>query len=92
MHEINDHGRGTSVAWAGGLAVIWVLVLARDAHAYIDPSAGGMLLQLLLAGTAGVAVLGKLFWVRIRRAVGLAPAETQDTSTGEPAPSEHDRV
>lgn len=91
MHEINGHGRGLSAAWAGGLAVVWVLVLATDAYAYIDPSAGGMLLQLLLAGTAGVAVLGKLFWMRIRRAVGLAPAEPEKTAT-ENTPAEHDRV
>ncbi len=59
--------------------------------AYIDPSAGGMLLQLLLAGTAGVAVLGKLFWTRIKTAVGIKdkpqPAVPEDTT-----PGEHDRV
>lgn len=64
---------GTTVfACAAGLAVCWVLVLAVDAEAYIDPSAGGMLVQLLLAGTAGVAVLGKLFWTRIKRIFGAS--------------------
>ena len=29
-----------------------------------------MLVQLLLAGTAGVAVLGKLFWTRIKTVAG----------------------
>ena len=52
------------------LAAWWVVVLAPDAEAYIDPSAGGMLVQLLLAGTAGVAVLGRLFWMRIKRVFG----------------------
>ena len=56
--------------YAAVLAVCWVLALAADAEAYIDPSAGGMLVQLLLAGTAGVAVLGKLFWARIKRVFG----------------------
>jgi hypothetical protein len=65
---------------AAVLAVCWLLVLALDAEAYIDPSAGGMLVQLLLAGTAGVAVLGKLFWARIRRFFGAADsATTSDT-------------
>lgn len=59
--------------------------------AYIDPSAGGMLVQMLLAGTAGVAVLGKLFWNRLRRAVGLAPKEDVQASA-ERSPAEHDRV
>ena len=54
------------------LAVWWVAVLAPDAEAYIDPSAGGMLVQLLLAGTAGVAVLGRLFWTRIKRLFGAS--------------------
>jgi hypothetical protein len=38
--------------------------------AYIDPSAGGMLMQLLLGGTAGLLVVGRLFWSRIRRVFG----------------------
>ena len=72
--------------------------------AYIDPSAGGMLVQLLLAGTAGVAVLGKLFWHRIRTIVGLPPpADTASAESGggasaphqaqeTPASADHDRV
>ena len=38
--------------------------------AYIDPSAGGMLMQLLLGGTAGLLVIGRLFWSRIRGLFG----------------------
>jgi len=34
--------------------------------AYIDPGAGGMLIQLLLGGVAGVLVLLRLFWDRVR--------------------------
>jgi hypothetical protein len=61
--------------------------------AYIDPSAGGMLVQMLLAGTAGVAVLGKLFWHRIRSAVGLAPKEDAAAPAAqESASPDHDRV
>jgi len=59
--------------------------------AYIDPSAGGMLLQLLLAGTAGVAVLGKVFWTRIKTTLGIKSKPdvivAEDTT-----PGEHDRV
>ena len=75
------------------LLVAWVLVFTtRDASAYIDPSAGGMLVQLLLAGTAGVAVLGKLFWTRITHFFGVgkptAPSETAETGSDQP----NDRV
>ena len=57
--------------------------------AYIDPSAGGMLVQMLLAGTAGVAVLGKLFWSRIKTTLGMKdkPVASEDVS-----PADHDRV
>src|SRR4051812_44312931 len=58
------------------LAGWWIVVLAPRAEAYIDPSAGGMLVQLLLAGTAGVAVLGKLMWSRVKRALGIKNDET----------------
>jgi hypothetical protein len=57
---------------AAVLALCWMLILAPNAEAYIDPSAGGMLVQLLLAGTAGVAVLARLFWTRIKRLFGAA--------------------
>ena len=33
---------------------------------YVDPTAGGMLLQVLLGGVAGIAVVIKLFWYRIK--------------------------
>ena len=33
---------------------------------YIDPTAGGLLIQVLLGGAAGVLILGRLFWGRIQ--------------------------
>ena len=73
------------------LAVWWVAVLAPDAEAYIDPSAGGMLVQLLLAGTAGVAVLVRLFWMRIKRIFGGADS-TEPGATSSGADRRHDGV
>lgn len=32
------------------------------AHAYLDPGSGSYILQLLLGGFAGLAVVGKLYW------------------------------
>ena len=82
---------GSGVVTTALLACWWVLVIAPPAEAYIDPSAGGMLVQLLLAGTAGVAVLVKLMWSRIKRVFGAADAEPP---AGEPdeSPTPHDRV
>lgn len=36
------------------------------AQAYIDPGAGGMLVQLILGGVAGAAVVLKLYWSRFK--------------------------
>lgn len=34
----------------------------RMAHAYLDPGTGGIILQMLLGGAAGVMVVAKLYW------------------------------
>lgn len=48
------------------LVVLLVLLsLSGPAHAYIDPSAGSVLLQLLLGGLAGVLVALRLYWARL---------------------------
>ena len=52
-------------------AVGILLVSVTPAYAYIDPGSGGMIVQLLLGGAAGVAVLLKLFWHRLMELVGL---------------------
>ena len=77
------------VAIALVLAAWWSLVLPARAEAYIDPSAGGMLVQLLLAGTAGVAVLAKLMWSRIKRVFGVS---TEQRATDGETSRPHDQV
>lgn len=39
-----------------------VVLLPTEAHAYIDSTAGGTLLQLLLAGAAGALLVIKLYF------------------------------
>lgn len=44
----------------------WVLLFSeRPAHAYIDPGSGSLLLQAILGGLAGLAVLVKMYWHRL---------------------------
>ena len=40
--------------------------LSTPAHAYLDAGTGSMLLQLLLGGAAGLLVVGRLYWQRIK--------------------------
>lgn len=49
---------------------------------YLDPSAGGMILQVLAGGIAGLAVAGKLYWGRLKRALRFGrPDPAADDST-----------
>jgi hypothetical protein len=41
---------------------LFLLVPGTQAYAYLEPGTGSMLLQLLLGGASGVAVVMKLYW------------------------------
>jgi FtsH-binding integral membrane protein len=47
------------------------LILSPSAWAYLDPGSGSMLLQVLLGGAAAVGVVAKLYWYRLKRALGF---------------------
>jgi hypothetical protein len=44
------------------MSMIW----APHAHAYLDPATGSILLQGLLAGVAGLMVVLRLHWARVK--------------------------
>jgi hypothetical protein len=48
--------------------------------AYLDPGAGSMILQALAAGVAGVAVVGRLYWGRLKRALRFGRAGSKSDS------------
>ncbi len=41
-------------------------IFTPEAHAYIDPGSGSVLLQLILGGIAGIGVVAKLYWGRAK--------------------------
>ncbi len=45
--------------------------IQQDANAYLDPSSGSILIQIILGGVAGFAVLLRIYWRKIRRYLGL---------------------
>ena len=55
----------TLSAWSV-LAGALLLAIPNQALAYIDPGAGSMLVQLILGGTAGLLLVGRLFWVSLK--------------------------
>ena len=64
------------------LVFLGTLRLDVPAYAYLDPGTGSILVQLLLGGVAGVLVVGKLYWHRLKSFLGL---EARRTSAGESA-------
>jgi hypothetical protein len=44
--------------------------------AYLDPGAGSLILQMLAGGLAGVAVMGKLYWARVKRVLRIGRRDT----------------
>lgn len=63
----------------GAVGLALLLVFAAEAHvdAYLDPGSGSMLIQLLLGGVAGAAVILKLGWQRLRSMLGMKERETK---------------
>lgn len=62
------------------LALPW-LTAPKVAHAYLDPGTGSILLQVLIGGVAGLGVIGKLYWHRLR---GLFGVRKKDTGEEQP--------
>jgi len=67
-------------SWHWLIAVV-LTICTQPAFAYLDPGTGSMLLQVILGGIAAVGVALKLFWHKIRVALGFSkqPA-TEDES------------
>ena len=52
-----------------GIAFLALSCGPQDAFAYVDPGSGSILLQLIMGGVAGIGVVAKLYWQRIRDGV-----------------------
>ena len=52
------------------LAALWLVgIHVREAHAYLDPGTGSILLQSTLALIAGTAVTLKLYWSKLKELI-----------------------
>jgi hypothetical protein len=81
------------------LAVSWALVglvfTVQPAWAYLDPGTGSLILQGLTAGVAGVLVVGKLYFARLksflpgggRKGAGASLDEMSADRPGDAGPS-----
>ena len=60
------------------LVVLLALFVPRASHAYLAPTSGSILLQVLLGGIAGVALALKLFWHRILGFFGIGGSDDDE--------------
>ena len=44
-----------------------LLIATEPAWAYLDPGTGSLILQSLIAGIAGVLVVGRLYWAKLKK-------------------------
>lgn len=58
--------------------ICFLLIPALPARAYLDPASGSMILQLILGGLAGAAVVVKIYWRRLLGVFGRRKPENDD--------------
>ena len=63
--------------------LITMLLISEPAFAYLDPGTGGMLIQIILGGLAGLAVAGKLFWHQLKSFFRFSSSDKQDNPSDE---------
>ncbi|GKS57341.1 hypothetical protein YTPLAS18_08680 [Nitrospira sp.] len=60
---------GRRVAAMGFMVLLFSVATVQPASAYVDPGSGSILLQLILGGIAGIGVVAKLYWQRLKHGV-----------------------
>ena len=60
-----------------------LVVLVTPAQAYLDPGTGSMILQMVLGGVAGLAVLVKMYWQKLRELPGSLSANSRKDKAGD---------
>ena len=61
---------------------VFLVLIVTDAAAYLDPGTGSMLLQVILGGIAAVGVALKLYWHKLRAALGMARKPDPEEESG----------
>ena len=56
----------TRLPLISGLALWAMLGYVPAAHAYLDPGTGSMMLQAIVGAIAGFALVGRLYWSKIK--------------------------
>jgi hypothetical protein len=65
------------------LSALFLGLSTTGAHAYLDAGTGSMILQVLLGGVAGLALVGKLYWHKLLVLLGVRPADPEPAPVAE---------
>jgi hypothetical protein len=57
------------LTFLGSMTAIAVAFPLSSAWAYLDPGTGSFILQTLLGGLAGVLVVGRLYWTKLKLSI-----------------------
>lgn len=62
--------------WSIAIGFSGFLAIApTTAHAYIDPNSGSLMLQAILGGIAGLALVVRLYWRKLMGFFGLRKSD-----------------
>jgi hypothetical protein len=67
----------------GSLTAVAVAFPLAGAFAYVDPGTGSFILQMLLGGVAGAMVVCRLYWERLKLALGRTFTRAPDSDKTE---------
>ncbi|WP_282608344.1 hypothetical protein [Pelagibius sp. Alg239-R121] len=56
------------------------ILISQPSYAYLDPGTGAFLLQALLGGVAGVLVVGRIYWAKIKGFFRGTPAKSPEAA------------
>lgn len=88
MKHLRQHPARPRLCIAAFLMLVFVAVTVTPVHAYLDPGTGSFVLQMILGGVAGVALLVRIYWQKF---LDLFRAKTNDAgNSGERAHGETD--
>jgi len=54
------------------ISIFFLLMGTEPAWAYLDPGTGSLILQSLIAGIAGLLVVGRLYWAKLKNFITTA--------------------
>ena len=64
----------------GSVATITIILFTQNAHAYLDPGTGSIILQGLIAGIAGGLITIRLYWAKFKSMFKFKKSEKDDSS------------